>query len=49
MLANGSLAAPQKATLHKLEPITISANVSELFSAAVDAKIKNSSSTRLES
>jgi DNA-binding NarL/FixJ family response regulator len=49
MLANGSLANPQKATLHKLEPITISANVSELFSAAVDARIKKSSSTHLES
>ncbi|SDT37883.1 response regulator transcription factor [Bradyrhizobium canariense] len=49
MLANGSLANPQKATVHKLEPITISGNVSELFSAAVDAKVKTTSSRHLES
>jgi DNA-binding NarL/FixJ family response regulator len=48
MLASGSSAAPQKATLHKLEPIALSGKVAELF-PAVDAKTKASSSTRLES
>jgi DNA-binding NarL/FixJ family response regulator len=48
MLASGSSAATQKATLHKLEPIAISGKAAELF-PAVDARTKASSSTRLES
>jgi DNA-binding NarL/FixJ family response regulator len=49
MLANGSVAPPQKTTLHKLEPITISETVTERLSAAADKGAKPSSSTRLGS
>ncbi len=48
MLASGSSAAPQKATIYKLEPVAISGKVAELF-PAVDTKTKAPSSTRLES
>ncbi len=45
MLANGSIATP-----HKLEPITMTGSVSELFPAVVDAtSSKTSTTTRLES
>ena len=48
MLANGSFAAPEKETLHKLEPITISEDVTEQLSAVAGKSIKVSS-TRLGS
>ena len=40
MLANGSFAASERETLHKLEPITVSENVTEQLSAAADKSIK---------
>jgi DNA-binding NarL/FixJ family response regulator len=40
MLANGSFAASERETLQKLEPITVSENVTEQLSAAADKSIK---------
>jgi DNA-binding NarL/FixJ family response regulator len=47
MLAKGSLAPSQKATFHKLDPITISGDIADLL-PTVDATIKTPSSTRME-
>jgi DNA-binding NarL/FixJ family response regulator len=49
MLANGCLAAPPKTTFHKLEPIDISENVSDMLSATANQKTKASSATRFAS